>query len=470
MKQRSRISALSLSIVFALWFSTAIATPAQTFTTLANFKGTGGMNPGGLVQGFDGNLYGTISYDGANGAGTAFEITPRGAFTSVYAFCALPNCADGGTPTPGLVQGRDGNLYGATGIGGTTGNGNVFRMTPQGAVTPLHNFCTRANCSDGTVATPGIVQALDGAFYGTTTTSGVSNATVFKFTTSGSWTVLYRFCAQGCGPDGVFPNGLIQGTDGNFYGTTSSGLTIPATVYKITPTGTLTILHNFCDTSACTDGNDPFDTLVEAANGNFYGTTWRGGSDDAGTVFKITPQGSLTTLHSFTHCSSLPCADGNRPNVALIQATDGNFYGTTDQGGTYNRGTLFQITSGGAEKILHSFSSAGHVGQLIQATDGNLYGMKSGSTDSGSVFKLDMGLGPFIETLPTAGAAGTKVTVLGTDLTGATLVSFNGVPATFKVVSASEITARVPSGATSGTVEVTTPSGTLSSNVVFRVP
>lgn len=158
------------------------------------------------------------------------------------------------------------------------------------------------------------------------------------------------------------------------------------------------------------------------------------------------------------------------PTSALIQATDGNFYGTTDRGGAYNHGTLFQITPGGREKVLHSFGSAGHVGPLLQATDGNLYGMKSSSTDSGSIFKLDMGLRPFIETLPTSGAAGTKVIILGTDLTGADFVSFNGVPATFKVVSASEITARVPSGTTSGTVEVTTPSGTLSSNVEFRVP
>jgi uncharacterized repeat protein (TIGR03803 family) len=470
MKQRARMYASFVCLISVLCLATSVAAPAQTFTTLDNFKGTGGMNPGGLVQGFDGKLYGTISYDGTYGAGTAFEITLRGAFTKVHSFCAQPYCAVGGVPTPGLVQGRDGNLYGSTGIGGTTGNGSVFQMTPQGAVTPLHNFCSRPNCLDGTVATPGIVQALNGAFYGTTTTSGLSNATVFKFTASGSWTTLYRFCAQGCGPDGVFPNGLIQGTDGNFYGTTSSGLIIPATVYKITPIGALTILYSFCARPQCSDGNDPLAVLVEAANGNFYGTTWRGGTYGVGTVFEITPEGSLTTLHSFVQCSNSPCQDGNMPTSALIQATDGNFYGTTDRGGAYNHGTLFQITPGGREKVLHSFGSAGHVGPLLQATDGNLYGMKSSSTDSGSIFKLDMGLRPFIETLPTSGAAGTKVIILGTDLTGADFVSFNGVPATFKVVSASEITARVPSGTTSGTVEVTTPSGTLSSNVEFRVP
>jgi uncharacterized repeat protein (TIGR03803 family) len=315
-----------------------------------------------------------------------------------------------------------------------------------------------------------LVQATDGNFYGTTTTSGLSNAKVFKFTTSGSWTVLHTFCAQGCGPDGVFPNGLIQGTDGNFYGTSASGLIIPATVFKITPAGVLTTLYSFCAQPRCVDGNDPFSYLVEASDGNFYGTTWRGGDYDAGTVFKITPEGSLKTLHSFRGCSALPCADGNAPSTALVQATDGNFYGTTDRGGTYNRGTIFRITPDGAETVLHSFSSGGAVGTLIQATDGNLYGAKSSYTGAGSIFKLDVGLGPFVETLPTSGKEGVKVIILGTELTGATSVSFNGVAATFKVVSASEITARVPIGTTSGKVEVTVPSGTLASNVEFRVP
>jgi uncharacterized repeat protein (TIGR03803 family) len=166
----------------------------------------------------------------------------------------------------------------------------------------------------------------------------------------------------------------------------------------------------------------------------------------------------------------LPCADGNAPSTALVQATDGNFYGTTDRGGTYNRGTIFRITPDGAETVLHSFSSGGAVGTLIQATNGSLYGAKSSYTGAGSIFKLDMGLEPFVETLPTSGKEGVKVIILGTELTGATSVSFNGVAATFKVVSASEITARVPIGTTSGKVEVTVPSGTLASNVEFRVP
>ncbi len=274
------------------------------------------------------------------------------------------------------------------------------------------------------------------------------------------------------GTGGLDPGVLVQGFDGNLYATDTYGGTNGwGTAFKVSLKGTFTILHSFCARQRCSDGNDPLAVLFEAANGNFYSTTSTGGNYGAGTVFKITPHGSLTTLYSFRRCSALPCQDGNTPGAALIQATDGNFYGTTDRGGTYNRGTLFQITQYGHERILHSFSSAGPVGTLLQATDGNLYGTKSYANGSeGSIFKLDMSLRPFVETLPTSGEVGTKVIILGTDLTGATFASFNGVAATFKIISASEITTNFPAGTTSGTIEVMTPSGTLSGNVVFRVP
>jgi uncharacterized repeat protein (TIGR03803 family) len=216
--------------------------------------------------------------------------------------------------------------------------------------------------------------------------------------------------------------------------------------------------------------------LVQGSDGNFYGTTYAGGATDSGTVFKITPTGTLTTLHSFGEGF-----DGILPVAALIQATDGNFYGTTEHGGNQNCissgcGTVFQITPAGVLTIIHSFDKTDDGGYpqagLVQGTDGNLYGETTGFYGErmhGTVFKLSLGLAPFVKTLPTAAYPGKTIDILGTNLTGATSVTFNGKAAAFTVVSASEIRTTVPNGATTGRVKVTTPAGTLSSNVPFRV-
>jgi uncharacterized repeat protein (TIGR03803 family) len=177
----------------------------------------------------------------------------------------------------------------------------------------------------------------------------------------------------------------------------------------------------------------------------------------------------LTTLHSFDF------TDGEFPYAGLVQATDGNFYGTTYEAGTNGDGTVFKITSAGILTTLHSFDitdGADLQAGLVQATNGNFYGTAaSGGVHSfGIVFSLSVGLGPFVETEPTSGKEGAAVKILGTNLTGASSVSFNGKAAVFKVASSSEITTTVPTGATTGNVKVATPHGTLSSNVSFRVP
>jgi len=242
------------------------------------------------------------------------------------------------------------------------------------------------------------------------------------------------------------------------------------TVFKITPGGTLTTLHSF----DVTDGYNPYAGLVQATNGDLYGATLAGGDltcgtpTGCGTIFKITPGGTFTTLHSFDG------TDGVNPYGALVQATDGDLYGTTQVGGANGDGTIFKITPGGKFTTLHSFDgtdgAAPNAG-LIQATDGNFYGTTYalGANDDGTVFSLSVGLGPFVETQTSSGKVGTAVKILGTDLTGATSVTFNGTTAAFKIVSASLITATVPTGATTGKVTVTTPSGTLISNAAFRV-
>ncbi len=207
-----------------------------------------------------------------------------------------------------------------------------------------------------------------------------------------------------------------------------------------------------------------------------YGTTLRGGTNNYGTVFKLTPSGKRTTLYSF--CLKSGCTDGSSPYAALIQATDGNLYATTKKGGVYGEGTVFKITPSGQLTTLYSFCpksgctdgrfpSAG----LVQDTNGTFYGTTSagGSNKDGTVFSLSVGLGPFVETQTASGTVGAPVKILGTNLIGATNVTFNGTAAAFTVVSASLITTNVPNGATTGTVEVTTPGGTLKSKVPFRV-
>jgi uncharacterized repeat protein (TIGR03803 family) len=219
--------------------------------------------------------------------------------------------------------------------------------------------------ADGGVSYAGLVQAADGNLYGTTNSGGANNyGTVFKITPEGTLTTLYSFCSQKNCTDGANPvAGLVQAKDGNFYGTTQGGGANPGyragTVFEITLDGILTTLYSFCSKTNCGDGGFPVAGLVQAKDGNFYGTTPRGeaGADKrgGGTVFEITPKGSLTTLYSF--CSKADCADGRYPHAGLIQANDRDFYGTTSSGGAHRAGTVFEITAKGALTTLHSFCS-----------------------------------------------------------------------------------------------------------------
>lgn len=469
-----RWAAVPVAAILAT-LAVASTAPAQIFHSLVSFNGTNGVYPAAsLVQGLDGNLYGTTYEGGAHSVGTVFEITGQGALTTLYSFCTATNCTDGSQPASNLVQATDGNLYGTTAFGGTKGEGTVFRITSTGTLTTLHSFAF----SDGAYPVSGLIQAPDGNFYGTVQEGGAhSLGTVFKMTPTGTLTTLYNFCAKPNCNDGSLPTSLVQAADGNLYGTTIQGGTGYActegcgTVFKITPAGVLMTLHSF-DSS---DGASPYGNLIQATDGNFYGTTLGGGANSFGTVFKIAPTGTLTTLYSFD------TTEGFDPWSGLIQATDGNFYGTTGGGGPDNEGTVFEITPQGTLTTLHTFDGRdGYEPQasLVQATNGTLYGTTyfGGTDDSclngwgcGALFSLSVSLGPFAETLPSSGAIGSEIKILGNHLTGASSVTFNGTPATFKVVSSSEISTSVPSGATTGTVQATLPSRTLSSNVPFRV-
>jgi len=468
-------------VVLLLWAATTIVSPAQTFTTQASFDYADGALPElmSLVQGTDGNFYGTTLAGGANqNSGTVFKITSGGTLTTLYNFCSETNCADGSYPYAGLVQATDGNFYGTTDGGGAHGAGTVFKITPGGPLTTLYSFCSQPLCFDGANPYAGLIQATDGNFYGTTESGGIGSGTVFEISPAGALTTLHVFapeCSQGSCTEGAYPFApLVEATNGNFYGTTyGGGATENGTIFELTSSGALTTLYSFCTKTDCSDGSQPYGGLVQATNGVFYGTTSSGGGPSTcGTVFKMAAASALTTLRSFN------CANGVNPYAGLIQGTDGNFYGTTYGGGAKVGGTVFKITAGGKLTTLYPFceqtnctDGSNPSGGLTQATNGDFYGTTTlgGADGLGAVFSMATGLGPFVETRPTSGKVGSAVTILGNNLTNTTGVTFNGTAATFNIVSSSEITANVPAGATTGTVEVTAPSGKLSSNVAFRV-
>lgn len=442
---------------------------SRSFSTLHTFSGTDGASPvAGLIQATDGNLYGTTQFGGTGSEGTVFKISRQGALKTVYSFCSLPGCKDGEELPAGVIQGSDGNLYGTTEFGGAANLGSVFKLTRAGALTTLNSFSGGAG---GSVPGAALAQGTDGKFYGTTSADGAHLAgTFFRITRGGVFKALQSFD----GTSGSNGNStLIQASDGNFYGTTYSGGTQSSgSVFKVDSSGNLASLYEFCSQNTCADGSAPQAGVLEGADGNFYGTTSGGGANGKGTAFKLSPSGTLTTLHSFN------TTDGAAPSAGLIQATDGNFYGTTPQGGAHASGTVFRLTPGGEVTTLYSFCAQTSCtdgstpnGAVVQATDGNLYGTTSSdATGFGTVYRVSLGLAPFIATQTKSGAVGATVVILGTDLTGATSVTFNGTAATqFTVLSKSEIKATIPTGATTGTVIVTTPAGALSSNSVFVV-
>jgi uncharacterized repeat protein (TIGR03803 family) len=485
--------------VLLVWASIATVAPAQTLTTLFSFDNFNGEDPVALVQGVDGNFYGTTAGGGVNcapyGCGTVFKMSPSGNLTVLYNFCSQPSCADGMYPYAGMIQATDGNFYGTTSQGGSNLHaGTIFRITPAGNFTMIYSFCSQTNCTDGNYPTGGLIQGADKYLYGTTFDGGQGDAqycdgacgTVFKISLDGTFTSIHRF--TGYNLEGSSPNAaLVQAKNGNFYGTTQYGGAYDnctfgygcGTVFEITPNGKLTTLHSFAGRPA--DGAMPYAGLASTAGRMLFGTTSTGGANDQGTVFKVTPMGDLQTIYNF--CSEPNCTDGFMPEAGLVLAA-GSLYGTA-QGGAYASGLVFNLTPEDALVPLYSFCSEGYPQcpdgdfpeGMFQATNGAFYGTTSEGGDlscdspygCGTVFRLDLGLHPFVKTLPAAAKIGTEIGILGNSLVGATGVTFNGTSAQFTVKSSTLILARVPTAATSGTVQVTLPNSTLSSNVPFYV-
>jgi uncharacterized repeat protein (TIGR03803 family) len=467
-----------------------------TFNTLVNFDGPNGYFPSSvLTQGADGNFYGTTQWGGTNncelGCGTIFKMTSTGTLTTLHNFCSQLNCADGSAPMAPLMQVPTGDFYGTT---SSNGVGTVFKMTSTGTLTTLYTFCALADCADGAYPS-GALTLAGGNLYGTTrygaqnpecNVGTVSCGTIFKINSSGILTTLYNFCAlDGC-PDGYTPmGGLISSANGNLYGVTAFGGNINylcqstcGTVFEINPAGKLTTLHSF----DITDGYQPTSGLIQGKSGDFYGETFQGGSGGCGlsgfsvgcgTIFKITAKGALTTLYNF-----LGGSDGGYPQGPLVQGTDGNFYGTTQVGGTWNAGTVFEITPEGVLTTLYAFCG-GVCGWypeagLFQATDGNFYGTTtgggSGTQRDGTVFSLATGLSPFVKTEPKSAREGATVGIFGQGFTDSSIVQFDGVQSTkIKPYGTTFLTATVPAAALTGSVTVTTGATTLTSNQPFLV-
>ncbi len=314
-------------------------------------------------------------------------------FTTLHSF----DSSDGSLPTAGLIQATDGNLYGTTFAGGPgtlLGGGTIFKMTPSGAVTTLFDF---GYSRRGSGPASGIIQGTDGNFYGTTSGLSGNGGTVFTMSTTGVVETLYTFCLQSGCADGDQPNaGLLQAFNGNFYGTTSlGGAHNQGTVFEITSYGKLTTLYSFCSQPGCADGAYPYQgKLFQMPDGELYGTTLNGGGPtNSGTIYKITPAGALTTLYQF--CSKSGCSDGRHPWAGLIFGYAEDLYGATSQGGTNDNGIIFRITTSGEFTVLHRFngSDGANPEAALQTTGGEFYGTTSagGANGGGTIFELAFG-------------------------------------------------------------------------------
>jgi uncharacterized repeat protein (TIGR03803 family) len=395
-EETMRMSAILMSALIVasgraiklLAFTSAIALTtvqvARSETVLYSFAGADGAIPvAGLILDAKGNIYGTTYGGGASGFGTVFQITSAGTEKVLYSFSGG---ADGSGPISDLVE-ANGNFYGTTIEGGGAGAvGTVFKVTSTSRETVLASLTLE---DGGAYPEGGLVRDKHGNLYGTTSgyNGGYGNGAVFKVSSSGKLTILYTF--QG-GDDGLCPYGdLLLDAEGNLYGTTYRGGTSGlGTVFEITPSGSETVLYSF---TGGTDGSLPAAGLFRDVSGNLYGTT-TGGGNGYGTVFKVTPDGTETIVHSFTD------SDGYYPIAPLVQDAKGNFYGTTEFGGRHGQGTVFKLTGKGIETVVHSFTGkkdgGSPVAGLIFDTEGNLYGTTSGGGNTkcvggcGVVFKI----------------------------------------------------------------------------------
>lgn len=412
----------TISLTFGIALLLAANGSGQQLQTLYGFAQPPGNPAGGVVQGPDGNFYGTTYEGGAFGYGSVFRVTTNGVLTDLVDF----NTVNGSYPYAGLVSDTNGNFYGTTQHGGTPGYGTVFRVTTTGALTTLTNFYPAIGANPSAA----LIWGNDGNLYGTTVNGGTNNdGTVFQITTNGVLTTLFSFSgANGANPAAS----LFLARDGNFYGTTEHGGIGLGAVFRLTPDGTLTALGSF---DYLNNGAFPICNLVEDDAGNLYGTASAGGGvgTGSGTLFEIpatnnqviiglvTFSGSLGTspnsgmvagasnifygttlgtVYQFTATNAalktlatFDAVSGYDAYAAPVLDSNGNLYGTGYEGGTNGYGTVFELATNGTLAPLYSFSASPGsqpLGGLVQDASGTLYGttFSGGAADNGTVFSL----------------------------------------------------------------------------------
>jgi uncharacterized repeat protein (TIGR03803 family) len=479
--KRSGVMGLAMLAVVGI-FAGAVPAQAQTPTVIYSFPSYNGdlcNSQGTLVQGRDGYMYGTAAATcSPNGSGGVYKISPTGAESVVIN--SFPT-GWGGCGS-GLTQGSDGNFYGTCQNGNSTNFGVIYRLTPAGVLTDLHDF---TNVTGDAYPYQPPIQASDGNFYGTTGTPelGVCG-TVYQLTAAGAYKTLHAFSGSDC-----HSSILFQASDGNLYGTLTSCSLAPnlGCVYKISTGGVFKEIYGF---TSLPGGYLPCTGVIQGKNGKLYGATNQGGANGIGNIYKLTTAGgSHTDLHDFNYPTDGSCVNNDNANTVLLnllQVTDGNFYGVNPAGGANGTGSIYKLTS---TNVFSAFLFANPPvggdlpgGTLIQNTNGLVYGTTpSGGANSyctpmsfcyGTFFSVATGDAPFVNLEPTQkkGLVGSRVGMFGQGFTSASVVKFGGVASTsVTLLGTTYLTAKVPAGALTGAVTVTTGSTTLTSPQTFKV-
>lgn len=446
---------LLMFAVFVLPFTGLMQ--GQTYTDIHDFdeiEGCCALYPSMMVQGRDGNIYGATTSGGSHFYGNIFKMTPSGTLTSIYSF----DSTHGNGPVGGITLGTDGNFYGTTYQGGSGHAGTIFKVTPSGTFTELYDF---TNGSDGAYPRVPPAQAQDGNFYGVT--GNGTTPVLYQWTTAGVFTPMATLPAQSYSP-------LLLGLDGYLYGTTVNGGTHNGgTVFQFQPsTKTLKIIFNF------NTEYSPYGPLMQGPDGVLYGTTSVGGTGGGGVVFKMTTGGSYKVLVNFNTTTK---TGGTKPYSGVVLGSDKYLYGVTSTGGANGQGVLFKVsTTGSGFKVLHDFATV--TGDTpystpLLHTSGTIYGMAfhgGAHTAYGTVYSLDAGLSPFVAPVVRRSAkVGTSIGVIGQGFHSATGVLFGAGAGTYTVSNDTYLTAKIVAGATTGPITVEEPSGNLLSPLNFRV-
>ncbi len=382
-----RISFFAIAVSLTLCFAAELLSAQVTVTPVHAFSGPDGGNPRApLVKGSDGNFYGTTAL---GGSGTVNPFGTVFRVSSNGSFTSLYSFSfqvTGDQPFAGVIQASDGNFYGTT-RGSGSYNGNIFRITPSGTFTELHAFGGFFGGDDGAHPEAELVQASDGNLYGVTHDNSFGGGVVFRISPTGA---NFMKLIQLPGGANSYSN-LVEGSDGNLYGTTANGGAAGrGSIFRISKSGAFTTIHEF--TFVAGDGWLPLAGLMRGSDGNFYGTTANGGTESRGTIFRISENGNYATLHSFT------ISEGSSPQATLVEGADGNFYGTTRSGGQFSAGTIYRLKPNGEFTTLYSFSFTGSVGhtpeaEMVQGSDGAFYGTTTSATQDpirGTVFRMSL--------------------------------------------------------------------------------